>query len=106
MSQSAEGVRTDPLGERQIEGVRAEGLVNDDDQANAIGNQAPITVVSERWYSPELQVVVLTRRSDPRYGETLYQLTNILRTEPPEELFTVPENYRIDEPTPGLPRFR
>jgi hypothetical protein len=107
MSQSAEGIRTDPLGERQIEGVRAEGTrTTMTIEANAIGNQAPITVVSERWYSPELQVIVLTRRSDPRFGETLYQLTNIVRTEPPEELFTVPEDYRIEEPTSGLPRLR
>jgi hypothetical protein len=99
--------RTDRLGERRIEGMRAEGIrTTMTIEANAIGNRAPITVVSERWYSPELQVIVLTRRLDPRFGETLYQLTKIVRTEPPEELFTVPDDYRIEELAPGIPRRR
>jgi hypothetical protein len=66
-------------------------------QAGAIGNHLPIVIVSERWYSPELQVVVLTRRSDPRLGETVYRLVNILRAEPPADLFEVPTDYRIEE---------
>jgi len=70
-------------------------------QANAIGNQAPIVIVSERWYSPELQVVVLTRRSDPRFGETVYRLVNIVRAEPSTDLFEIPSDYRIqDQPLP------
>ncbi|HEY6403568.1 MAG TPA: hypothetical protein VI479_19250, partial [Blastocatellia bacterium] len=53
----------------------------------------PITIVNEQWYSPELQVYVLTRQSDPRTGETLYRLTNINRGEPRRELFEVPSDY-------------
>jgi len=94
--------RTEQLGERDIEGVRAEGTrTTMTIQANAIGNQAPIVIVSERWYSPELQVVVLTRRSDPRFGETVYRLVNIVRAEPPADLFEIPSDYRIqDQPLP------
>jgi hypothetical protein len=65
--------------------------------AGAVGNQLPIEVVSERWYSPELQVIVETRRSDPRFGDTVYRLTNIVRAEPPSELFEVPPQFRIEE---------
>jgi hypothetical protein len=91
--------RTEKLGERNIEGVRAEGtLTKVVIPAGAIGNELPIEVVSERWYSPELQVVVMTRRSDPRFGETTYRLTNIVRGEPSPELFEVPSGYRVEEP--------
>jgi hypothetical protein len=91
-------IRTEQLGEREIEGVRAEGKrTTMTIQAGAIGNHLPIAIVSERWYSPELQVVVLTRRSDPRLGETVYRLVNILRAEPPADLFEVPTDYRIEE---------
>ena len=31
----------------------------------------PINIVSEEWYSPELQVLVLTKQNDPRTGETM-----------------------------------
>jgi hypothetical protein len=71
--------------------------------AGAIGNLAPVEIVSERWYSPDLQTVVYSRRSDPRFGETTYRLTNIIRAEPPAELFQVPADYKVEEPK--LPPF-
>jgi hypothetical protein len=89
-------VRTERLGAQQIEGVRAEGTrTTMTIAAGAIGNQLPIEVVSERWYSPELQVVVMTRRADPRFGETVYRLTEIVRAEPPAELFQVPADFTV-----------
>jgi hypothetical protein len=97
---AAPEISSEQLGEREIEGVRAEGTrTTMTIRAGAIGNQLPIAIVSERWYSPELQVVVLTRRSDPRFGETVYRLVDILRAEPPADLFEVPTDYRIEEQT-------
>ena len=58
-----------------------------------IGNEKPIVIVSERWFSPELHVVVLARSIDPRAGETSYRLVNVKREEPPPELFRVPADY-------------
>jgi hypothetical protein len=96
-------VRTESLGMTDIEGVHAEGTrVTVTIPAGAIGNQLPIAVVTERWYSPELQVVVQTRRADPRTGETVYRLTNIVRAEPPPNLFQIPADYRIEEPKPVI----
>ncbi len=84
------------LGTRTIEGVEAEGTrwVNVI-PAGAVGNERPIEVVTERWYSPELKVVVLAKHSDPRLGETVYQLANIVRQEPPADLFQVPADYKV-----------
>jgi hypothetical protein len=85
-----------------IEGVQAEGartVVTI--PAGTIGNQAPIEIVSERWFSPELGVVVMSRRSDPRFGETTYRLQNIVRGEPSPELFQVPPDYTVE----ALPAF-
>lgn len=100
-------VRTEQLGTRTVEGVRAEGIrTTMTIPAGSIGNQLPIEVVSERWYSPELQVVVLTKRSDPRFGETTYRLSNIVRVEPPADLFEVPADFRVMDnrlpPSPGV----
>ncbi len=63
--------------------------------AGQIGNERPIEVVSEHWYSPELQMVVMTRTADPRTGETVYKLTGISRGEPPRSLFEAPADYAV-----------
>lgn len=70
--------------------------------AGQIGNAQPIAVVSERWYSPDLQVVFFSKRSDPRSGETIYQLTNVNRSEPPASLFTVPGDFQISDAKPQM----
>lgn len=91
--------RTEALGTSQIEGVEAQGtrtVVTI--PAGAIGNQAPIEMVTEQWFSPELSAVVMSRRSDPRFGETTYRLQNIVRAEPSPELFQVPSDYTVEAP--------
>jgi hypothetical protein len=89
-------VVTTSLGTQTINGVLAEGTrYTRTIPAGAIGNQNPIVITTERWYSPDLQVVVLSKRSDPRTGETVTQLTNIQRTEPEASLFQVPSDYTI-----------
>src|SRR5262245_11716685 len=91
-------VNQESLGAQSIEGVMAEGTrVTLTIAAGKIGNERPIVTVNERWYSQELQTVVLTKNSDPRMGETTYRLTNINRSEPDPSLFQVPADYTIDE---------
>jgi hypothetical protein len=94
-------VRKESLGKQTIEGVEAEGTRETFTiGAGEIGNEQPIQVVSERWYSPELQTVVMSRHSDPRFGETTFRLTNINRSEPARSLFEVPSDYTIKEGPP------
>jgi hypothetical protein len=86
------------LGTRDFDGVKADGTqVTHTIPAGAIGNEKPIAIVSERWFSPELQLVVMARTSDPRSGVTTYRLTNLKRGEPPADLFKVPSDYRVGE---------
>jgi hypothetical protein len=94
--------KTEKLEARNVEGVQAEGVrITTTIPAGDIGNEQPIQIVNERWYSPELQVVVMTRHSDPRFGETTYRLTNIQRSEQPATLFQVPSDYTVKE-GPGM----
>ena len=97
-----EAPATESLGTRMIEGVQAEGTrTTITIPAGQIGNERPIEIVSETWYSPELKMDVMTKRSDPRFGETTYQLNNIQRIEPLMSLFQPPADYTIeDEPAP------
>ena len=91
-------VAKESLGQQMVEGVMCEGRRSTITiPANTIGNELPINIVSEEWYSPELQVLVLTKQSDPRMGETTYRLTNIHRSEPDRSLFEVPSDYSVKE---------
>jgi hypothetical protein len=93
--------KSEQLEATTIEGLRAEGLRTTlTIPAGAVGNTLPIEVVSERWFSPELQIVLLTRRFDPRFGETVYRVTNVTREEPAAELFKVPSGFRIQDIKP------
>jgi hypothetical protein len=87
---------SESLGSREFDGLRADGKrTTRTIPAGAIGNEKPIAIVSERWFSPELNVVVMSRTVDPRSGETLYRLTNLKRGEPPADWFRVPADYRV-----------
>ena len=88
--------RTEELGSRNIEGVEADGTrTTTTIPANAIGNERPIEIVYERWHSKDLDLVVMSKHSDPRFGEQTYRLTNIVRTEPDPSLFTLPSGYKV-----------
>jgi hypothetical protein len=88
-------IKNESLGTQTIEGVNAEGKrTTTTIPAGAIGNSMPIEIVYERWYSPELQVIVQSRHSDPRFGLQTYRLTNIRREEPPASLFSPPANFK------------
>ena len=86
------------LGQQIIEGVLCEGRrTTSTIPAGAAGNDLPITIVNEQWYSLELQVFVLTKQSDPRSGETTYRLANINGGGPDRALFEVPADYSVIE---------
>jgi hypothetical protein len=91
-----QNVQKESLGTQMIEGVQAEGTrTTMTIPAGAIGNDLPIKIVSERWYSPDLQTVVMSKHSDPRMGDTVYKLTGINRSEPAQALFVAPSDYTV-----------
>jgi hypothetical protein len=83
------------LGRQTMEGVAADGTRRTETiEAGAIGNDRAIQITSERWYSPDLQTVVLTKHNDPRTGEEIFRLINVNRGEQPANLFTIPPGYQ------------
>jgi hypothetical protein len=93
---------TKELGTKDIEGIRAEGKLRSYTiPAGEVGNKNAITVTTETWTSPELQLTVYSKHSDPRVGDTIYRLTNLKRAEPSLSLFTAPDGYTVKE-TPSI----
>jgi TonB family protein len=87
---------TEQLGKQMVEGVECEGTrAITTIPAGAIGNERPIETVNETWYSPGLKMMILSKRSDPRFGESTYRVTNVSLAEPDAALFQVPSEYTI-----------
>jgi hypothetical protein len=90
--------KTEDLGAQVIQGLSTQGKrVTRVIAAGREGNEKEIDIVTETWYSPDLQVVLMSKTSDPRFGETVYQLNSISRTEPDASLFTVPSDYTVTQ---------
>ncbi len=78
--ESSEQVKHEDLGTQTIEGVSAQGKRETVTiPAGQIGNERPIEIVTETWFSPELHTMVLRKHSDPRQGDSTYRLTDIKR---------------------------
>lgn len=93
---------TESLGDQTIEGIQATGTrVTTTIPAGKIGNEQPIMVTSERWYSPELKATIMTKHDDPWAGELKTQFTNVNTAEPDPSLFTIPSDYKIVDEKSG-----
>lgn len=89
------------LGTQVIEGLEAKGeRITRTIPAGAEGNDQPIQITNEFWNSPQAPGVLMSVTNDPRYGETVMHLTNIVFDEPPAELFQVPADYTVKELQP------
>ena len=94
--------QTEDLGSKTMEGVSVMGTrTTRTVPAGQIGNDKPLSIVTEVWMSPELKTIVYSKRSDPRMGDQTFALTNIVRSEPDPSLFMVPSDFKlIDAPGP------
>lgn len=95
-------IKTEDLGVETMQGVSVHGVrTTRTIAAGQIGNDRPIDIVTEVWTSPELQTIVYSKRTDPRTGEQIFQLTNIQRSEPDPSLFTIPSDFKVEQGPEG-----
>jgi hypothetical protein len=91
-------VDTKQLGTQVFTGFTADGTrTTVTIPAGQVGNQNPLVIVSERWYSQDREAIVLAKHSDPRVGASSYQLISVQQIEPPATLFQIPCGYTIEE---------
>jgi hypothetical protein len=99
---SPDNVTTESLGADTMQGLSVLGTrVTRTIPARQIGNAQPILIITDKWYSQDLQIEVKTVHSDPRTGTTTTALINLVRGEPNPSLFTVPAGYTITTPGSG-----
>jgi hypothetical protein len=86
---------TDPLGTKNIQGVSCIGKRQTITiPAGQVGNERPIAIVTETWTSPDIEAIVESTTTDPRFGQSTYTLNNLQLKDQPIALFTLPNNYR------------
>ncbi len=96
-------LKKDDLGTQTIAGISAQGTrYTRTIPAGQMGNAKAIVVTNERWYSPDLQIVVKTTRNDPRFGVTSYVVSSLQRQEPSATLFAVPADYTVEAVKPHM----
>lgn len=85
------------LGRKEIEGIDAVGTREITTlNAGVFGNDKPQPVVKEFWYSPRLQINLVTQRFDPRVSSAQnITVTNLNLNEPDPKLFEPPAGFRI-----------
>ncbi len=88
------------IGRDTIEGLPVRGVrVSQTYPTGSLGNDRPLTVVTEYWYSETLRINLLTKRTDPRYGERTVRVTGLVREEPDPALFAIPDGYKLVKET-------
>ena len=93
-------ITQDKLGTQTIEGVLVEGTrITNTFAVDTEGNDRPIVVINETWFSPALKVMIMNRSSDPRSGDRTQKLTNISQSEPAADLFAPPSDYSVVDET-------
>jgi hypothetical protein len=89
---------TENLSSQNINGVTAQGIrTTMTIPKGQIGNNKDIKVMTERWTSTDLQMLVKSINSDPRFGDTTYQLTKVVQSAPDPALFQIPADYTVTE---------
>ena len=97
-ARAQQNLKKEDLGARNVEGLAAKGTrLTMTIPAGELGNERPIEVVTETWYSDELKASVLVKHTDPRMGETTTRLSNVRLGEPPSSLFEPPADYKVEQ---------
>ena len=88
------------IGSDSIEGLVVRGVrISQTYPPGALGNDRPLTIVTESWYSEDLRINLLTKRTDPRYGVQTVRVTELARQEPDAALFAISDEYQLFKAT-------
>lgn len=96
----SKNVTKQDLGTQTIAGVQCTGTrITRTIPAGEIGNEKPIVSVKEVWYSADIDSVVQSKSTDPRFGTTTYTLSDVKLGNPAQTLFAPPADYKVEQMT-------
>lgn len=86
-----ETLGTDVIDGLSVIGTREILTIN----AGVVGNSAPLITRREYWYSPDLEINLLTTRKDPREGTQVIRVVDLSRTDPDPAIFQIPSDFVV-----------
>jgi hypothetical protein len=90
------GPAFEDLGRQSIEGLETVGTrITTVIATGTIGNDNPLLVKREYWYSAQLGVNLLSTLQDPRVGTQKFQVIDISLGDPDSKLFRVPVGSQV-----------
>jgi hypothetical protein len=90
------------LGTKTINGVVAKGSRSVRTiPTGEEGNELPLKVINEQWFSQDMGLALLRIQDDPRRGKTTVELEDLSLTEPDPALFAPPAGYKVEEMNPN-----
>jgi hypothetical protein len=90
------GTNREDLGQQSIGGLEVAGTLETGViESGAMGNDSPMLVKWEFWYSPQLGVNLISKRQDPRFGVQNFDVSDIVLGEPDAQLFQIPSGSKV-----------
>jgi hypothetical protein len=86
------------LGKRNIAGIDTVGTrETTTTHAGTMGNDQPLTYMSEYWHSEQLGINLLSIRSSPFFGKQTFTITELTAAEPDPQLFELPAGFKVND---------
>jgi len=92
---------TEPLGERDVEGIRVKGTrYKETIPAASLGAKQDIVITRDLWTNPEMNIVLMIQGTDPVSGNFTMRLSNVSSGPQDKSLFQIPQGYKEKDITP------
>lgn len=59
------------------------------------GNDQAMVVTREFWFSPQLEINIISKVDSPQNGKQSFTVTDLITAEPDPKFFEIPEGYKI-----------
>jgi len=98
-SQSWEDLGTRNILGFDTTGVRETTITN----VGVMGNDQPLTSLTEYWHSAALALNLLSTRSSPFFGKQTFAITELQAGEPDAQKFELPAGYKVNDQRKSAP---
>jgi hypothetical protein len=98
LPQGGGNVVWEDLGKRNIAGIDTVGTrETTTTEPGTMGNDQPLTYMSEYWHSDQLGINLLSIRTSPFFGKQTFTITEITAADPDPQLFAVPAGFKVND---------
>jgi hypothetical protein len=86
------------LGKRNIAGIDTVGTrETTTTEPGTMGNDQPLTYVTEYWHSDQFGINLLSIRTSPFFGKQTFTITEITAADPDPQLFALPIGFKVND---------